>query len=225
MSDAVELNAEVRDDMGKGASRRLRHNGKIPAIVYGAGKKPVALTLVHDDLAHALENEAFYSQIINLKVGKKKEKVILKDLQRHSWKPLLAHADFLRIKMDEMMTTNVPLHFLNEDNCEGVKNQGGQITHLMNDIEITCLPTELPEFIEVDVAALELGATIHLSDITAPEGIEFSALGDSDDEVHDLGLVSVIKKKEDTATEATDETGSEAEGNNAEGGDTDESKE
>jgi large subunit ribosomal protein L25 len=217
MSDATELNAEVREDMGKGASRRLRHNGKIPAVIYGAGKKPVSLTLRHDDLFHALENEAFYSQIISLNVGKKKEKVILKDLQRHSWKPLLVHADFLRVKMDEALTTHVPIHFINEDDCEGVKNEGGQLTHIMNDVEITCLPADLPEFIEIDVATLALGSTIHLTEITAPEGVEFTVLTGPDAEGHDLGLVSVIKKKaEEIIEETTDEA--DAEDGEAEGG-------
>ncbi len=201
MSNALEINAEIREDMGKGASRRLRHNGKIPAVIYGAGKKPVSLTLIHDDLAHALENEAFYSQIIVIKVGKIEQNAILKDLQRHPYKPLLVHADFMRIKMNEALTTHVPIHFINEDNCEGVKNEGGQLTHIMNDLEITCLPGDLPEFIEVDVAALTLGSTLHLSELAAPKGVEFTALTGPDAESHDLGIAGVIKKKEEEIEE------------------------
>ena len=209
MSNALSINAEIREDMGKGASRRLRHNGKIPAVIYGTGKKPVALTLNHDELSHALENEAFYSQIIEIRAGDVTQKAILKDLQRHPYKPLLVHADFMRINMKESLTTHVPIHFINEDQCTGVKDEGGQLTHLMNDVEVTCLPADIPGFIEIDVANLALGSTIHLSEITAPEGIEFSALSGPDAESHDLGLASVIKKKEEEViedtTEATDE--------------------
>jgi large subunit ribosomal protein L25 len=207
MSEALSINAEIRDDMGKGASRRLRHNGKIPAVIYGTGKKPVALTLNHDELFHALENEAFYSQIIEIKAGDVTQKAILKDLQRHPYKNLLVHADFMRINMKESLTTNVPLHFINEEQCIGVKEEGGQLTHLMNDVEITCLPTNIPGFVEIDVANLALGSTLHLSEITPPEGVEFSALSGPDAESHDLGLASVIKKKEEEeeVVEETDE--------------------
>lgn len=201
MSEANTLNAEVRKDMGKGASRRLRHSGLIPAVIYGGGKDSVALTLNHDEFFHALENESFYSSIITLKVGKKKEKAILKDLQRHPWKNLLSHADFLRVKMDEEITTNVPLHFINEENCHGVKMEGGQLTHLFNDLEITCLPKDLPEFIDVDVADLELGSTIHLTGLTMPEGVVITVLSGPDAEEHDQGVVSVIKKKAEEVEE------------------------
>ncbi len=213
MSEANTLNAEVRKDMGKGASRRLRHSGLIPAVIYGGGKDSVALTLNHDEFFHALENESFYSSIITLKVGKKKEKAILKDLQRHPWKNLLSHADFLRVKMDEEITTNVPLHFINEDNCHGVKMEGGQLTHLFNDVEITCLPNDLPEYIDVDVAALELGSTIHLTELVLPEGVEITALTGPDAEEHDQGVVSVNKKKAET--EEVAEAGEAAEGEEA----------
>ncbi len=210
MSDALSINAEIREDMGKGASRRLRHNGKIPAVIYGTGKKPVALTIVHDELAHALENEAFYSQIIEIRAGDVTQKAILKDLQRHPYKPLLVHADFMRVNMKESLTTHVPLHFINEDNCTGVKNEGGQLIHVMNDVEITCLPANIPEFIEVDVANIELGSTLHLSEVTAPEGIEFAALSGPDAGSHDLGIASVIKKKEEIIEETIEAVGDEA---------------
>ncbi len=205
MSEANTLNAEVRKDMGKGASRRLRHSGLIPAVIYGGGKNSVALTLNHDEIFHALENESFYSSIITLKIGKKKEKAILKDLQRHPWKNLLSHADFLRVKMDEEITTNVPLHFINEDNCHGVKMEGGQLTHLLNDLEITCLPNDLPEYIDVDVADLALGSTIHLTELTIPEGVEITALSGPEAEGQDQGVVSVIKKKTETEETSTEE--------------------
>jgi len=208
MSEVLSINAEIREDMGKGASRRLRHNGKIPAVIYGTGKKPVALTLNHDELSHALENEAFYSQIIEIRAGDVTQKAILKDLQRHPYKPLLVHADFMRINMKETLTTHVPLHFINAENCTGVKEEGGQLTHLMNDVEVTCLPSNIPEYIEIDVTNIALGSTLHLSEITAPDGIEFSAITGPDSGTHDLGLAAVIKKKEEeveeTPTEASE---------------------
>ena len=195
MSEQFELNAEVRTDLGKGASRRLRHENKIPAVIYGAGKDAISLTIPHDDFWHALENEAFYSHIITLNIGKKKEKAILKDLQRHPFKPSLVHADFLRIDAKEKLTTHVPLHFINENKCHGVKEQGGRISHLMNDVEVTCLPKNLPEYIEIDVTALELGETIHLSALKLPEGVEINALAHDEDHTHDSAVVTVMKNK------------------------------
>ena len=206
MSEQFELNAEVRTDLGKGASRRLRHENKIPAVIYGAGKDAISLTIPHDDFWHALENEAFYSHIITLNVGKKKEKAILKDLQRHPFKPALVHADFLRIDAKEKLTTHVPLHFMNENACVGVKDQGGRISHLMNDVEISCLPKDLPEYIEVDITALELAETIHLSDLQLPKGVEINALAHDDDHTHNLAVVTVTKNKaaiEEDDNEAT----------------------
>ena len=216
MSVEFELNAEIREDLGKGASRRLRRSGRIPAVVYGAGKPPVSITLRHDDLFHALENEAFYSHIITLSLGKKKEKVILKDLQRHPFKPVLLHADFLRVKSGEAFTTSVPVHFIHEEQCYGVKTEGGLLVHLVNDVEISCKPKDLPEYIEVDVANLKLGETIHLSDIEPPKGVEFVALSHGE-QSHDIALVTITKKggsaaaDEAEAAEAADEGNQDAE--------------
>ena len=152
MSDAFELEATSRADVGKGASRRLRRlEKKIPAIVYGGGKDPSSITLGHDDLWHHLENEAFFSHIITLKIDGTAEDVLLKDLQRHPAKDLLMHADFLRVDKNQPIVVNVPLHFTNEEACIGVKVQGGRISHFANDIEIRCLPKDLPEYIEVDM--------------------------------------------------------------------------
>ncbi len=195
MKNEFELNAEIREDQGKGASRRLRRSGKIPAVIYGAGKEAVALSIKHSDIFHALENEAFYSHVITLNVGKKKEKAILKDLQRHAWKPFLTHADFLRVSAKEKLTTHVPLHLANEDNCAGVKNDGGIIIRDMNEVEVSCLPKDLPEFIEIDIAELALGETIHLATLKMPKGVELVALSRGDSDAHNLGVVSVIAKK------------------------------
>jgi large subunit ribosomal protein L25 len=189
MSVTFELNAEVRTDVGKGASRRLRHANKIPAIIYGGDKDPVSLTMDHDKLFHALENEAFYSHILTINVDGKGEKAILRDLQRHPSKPTVMHADFQRVSATEKIHMNVPLHFENEDTAVGVKDQGGLISHNATDVEVICLAQNLPEYITVDVATLEVGHSLHLSDLVMPEGVELVqlALGEG----HDQPVVSI----------------------------------
>jgi len=207
MSTDFLLHAKGRDVSGKGASRRLRRlAGEIPAIVYGGQKEPQSLTLVHKDVLKALENEAFYSNIITLTIDDKAEEVVLKDLQRHPAKLLILHMDFLRVSKSTMITLKVPLHFVNEDICVGVKNQGGVISHTVSDLEVQCLPKNLPEFIEVDLATLELGATLHISDIVMPKGVESVALNHGAD--HDLSVAAVNKSKssETTSDEVSDDT-------------------
>ncbi len=195
MSDKIELVAEHRTDLGKGASRRLRKSGLIPAIVYGADAEPVAITLEHDKFLHSLENEAIYTQIISLKVGKdKKEDVILRDLQRHPFKNRVLHADFQRIDKKKMLHVTVPIHFVNEENCHGVKMQGGLLNRLVNEVEIVCLPGNLPEYLELDVADLKLEESLHLSDIKLPEGVQIVALTHGED--HDTGVAAVHKTRE-----------------------------
>lgn len=153
MSNALQLTASKRTDLGKGSSRRLRRNADgVPAVVYGAGKEPVSITIEHRKVIRSLENEAFYTQIIDLNVEGTHEKVVVKDIQRHPYKPLVLHMDFVRIKAGEKMTIHAPIHFIGEDVAPGVKASGGIVTHLITDVEITCLPKDLPEFIEVDVS-------------------------------------------------------------------------
>jgi large subunit ribosomal protein L25 len=193
MTDFV-LNARTRIDMGKGASRRLRRlAAEVPAIIYGGDADPQPIALVHHELAHALENEAFYSHIIALQVDGKAQDVILKDLQRHPARPVILHADFLRVDRTHKLTTRVPLHFLNEDTCIGVRQQGGVIQHNLADLEIQCLPADLPEYIEVDMAGIELGQILHISDLRLPAGVESVALVHGAD--HDLPVVAVNKPK------------------------------
>ncbi|VAX11346.1 LSU ribosomal protein L25p [hydrothermal vent metagenome] len=175
MSNSFELQAEQRDDKGKGASRRLRRAGLVPGIIYGAHKDSIMITLPHNELSHNLENEAFYSHILGIKLGRKKEKVVLKDLQRHPSKPFIMHVDFQRIDEKEAIRLHVPLHFINEKDAPGVK-QGGRVSHTLTDIEVSCLPKDLPEFIEVDMSAMEIGQTIHLSGLTIPKGVDIPAL-------------------------------------------------
>ncbi|MBB3170143.1 50S ribosomal protein L25/general stress protein Ctc [Simiduia aestuariiviva] len=204
MSDAFTLNAEKRDLEGKGASRRLRRLAeKVPAVIYGGKSKPQSIQIAHKELVRHLENEAFYSHIISLVVDGKAEDVILKDLQRHPAKPVVLHADFQRVVRGQKMHVRVPLHFINEATAKGVKQGGGIVSHLMTDLEINVLPKDLPEFIEVDVAELGLGESLHISDIKLPKGVESIALSHGAD--HDLPIVSIIKPRgmvsDDTAAE------------------------
>ncbi len=169
-----ELEASARQDVGKGASRRLRHADKVPAIVYGAGEPAVSLTLDHSKTQQALAHEAFYSHILTLKTDKKAEKVILKAVQRHPFKPRIQHVDFLRVRADQKLHMHIPLHFIGEDKAPGLK-EGGVFSHLMSDVEVACLPADLPEFIEVDVSAMNLDDTLHLTNLKLPKGVELTA--------------------------------------------------
>ncbi len=188
--ETFELNAEKREDVGKGASRRLRRDGKVPGIVYGTNKDATMITLDQNDVLHHLEHEAFYSHILTLNVGKDSEQVVLKDLQRHPFKRLLMHIDFLRVKADEKISMRVPLHFVNEEKCIGVKRDGGAINHLMSDLEIECLPKNLPEYIEVDMLEVAVGDTVHVNDLKLPEGVESYAGAHGGEE--DLGVATVF---------------------------------
>ena len=166
MSD-YSLTAKSRDTVGKGASRRLRRLAEqVPAIIYGGKKDPQNVSITHKDFVKALENEGFYSQIIQLTTDGSSEDVILKDIQRHPAKSVILHADFLRIDKTQKLTVRVPLHFINEETSIGVKMQGGAVSHTMTELEIICLPADLPEFIEVDMAEVEVDSTVHISDLT-----------------------------------------------------------
>ncbi len=194
MAATFELIAEIREDKGRGASRRLRRNAdKFPGIIYGGEQEPQMIEIEHRHIVKALENEAFYSHIITLKVSGNDEQVILKDLQRHPAKPRVLHADFQRVKKGHKISVHVPLHFLNEDTCPGVKLQGGVVAHLMSDIEVLCLPEDLPEFIEVDCTELNIGDTIHLSEIKVPDTVEIIALSHDDDQ--DQPVVNIHKPR------------------------------
>ena len=194
MSTDFTLHAKGREDTGKGASRRLRRlAGEIPAIVYGGKKDLPAIALIHKDVMKALENEAFYSHIIALDIDGKPEDVIVKDVQRHPAKAIVLHMDFLRVSKNTKLQTRVPLHFINEDICVGVKLGGGLIAHSMTELEIMCLPADLPEYLEVDMAEVDLGQTLHISDIKLPKGVESVALSHGGD--HDLPIAAVNKSK------------------------------
>jgi large subunit ribosomal protein L25 len=192
MSADFNIIAESRTDVGKGASRRLRHTGKVPGIIYGSGKDSVAFTVVHDDLMHHLENEAFYSHILTVTVDGKVQKAVLKDLQRHPAKPKILHVDFLRVSDKDVINMQVPMHFINEDASVGVK-EGGLVSHLLSTIEITCKASDLPEYLQIDLTNLDVGASLHLSDIDLPKGVQITALTHGTD--HDLPVVSIHAPK------------------------------
>ena len=204
MSEAIfNLEAQVRTDLGKGASRRLRHADKVPAILYGADKEPVSLTLAHNKLMQAQEFEAFYSHVLTLDVDGEKVEALVKDMQRHPYKPKILHVDFLRVDASKAVHTNVPVHFINEETAPAIKTQGGHAEHHVNEIEVSCLPSQLPEFIEVDLTNVELGQTLHLSDITLPEGVSSIELAKG--ESHDSAVVTIKAAKGKAADEAADE--------------------
>ena len=213
MSDDFDLIAELRLDQGKGASRRLRHQGKVPAIIYGAGRPPRALSFDQNKVLQQLENESFYSSVLNIKVNDKSQAAILKDLQRHPAKHMIMHMDFQRIVEDEEIKMNVPLHFTGEEVAPGVKKGGGAVSHLLNDVEVSCLPKHLPEYLEIDVSELELDAMLHLSDIKLPKGVEIPQLAQGPENDHAIVSIHVIKAaavEEEEAVEA--EAGEEGEG-------------
>ncbi|WP_280540098.1 50S ribosomal protein L25/general stress protein Ctc [Chromohalobacter sp. 11-W] len=196
------LSAKVRHDLGKGASRRLRReNQKVAAIIYGGDETPQPITLDKPAFYKAIEDEAFFSSVINIDLEGKSEQVIIRDIQRHPYKALVTHADFMRVDATHEITMNVPLHVNGEEACKGVKEEGGVLHVLANDVEISCLPSKLPEYLEVDVASLGLGETLHLSDLPLPEGVSLVAL--SHGEEHDFGVVSVTHA--DTGTEGDEE--------------------
>lgn len=196
-NELYTLNAEVRADLGTGASRRLRHADKVPAILYGAGKDAVALTLDHNKVIKAQEDEGFYSHILTLNIAGESVEAILKDIQRHPFKPKVTHLDFQRVDASHKIHTKVPVHFLNE---EAATKGGNTVAHHVTEIEITCLPAALPEFVEVDVAAIEVGATVHLSDVTLPAGVTSVELAKGAD--HDQAVVTLNAPKGAASEEA-----------------------
>jgi len=179
MSASFVVNAQPRRDAGKGASRRLRRQGLVPAIVYGAHREPEMVSLVHNELVRHLEKEAFYSQVLDLEVGDKTEKVVIKDLQRHPAKPFVLHLDFQRVSADEKIRMMVPLHFLNEDSAKGVK-EGGVVSRNLTEVEVSCLPKDLPRYIELDMTEMAVGDSVHLSQIPLSEGVALAHAPDPD---------------------------------------------
>ena len=183
MKASFELVAELRDGtQGKGASRRLRHAGRVPAILYGGHVEPLCLSFEHEKLQVATQNERFFTTLLTIKMGDKTQPAILKDIQRHPSKPVILHLDLQRIVENEEIRMSIPLHFINANIAPGVKTGGGQVSHLLNEVEVTCLPKDLPEYIEVDMAKMELNQSLHLSDLVLPANVELVLLAHGRDE-------------------------------------------
>lgn len=203
MTAEFTLNAEARSDLGKGASRRLRRNvAMVPAVIYGGDKAPLSISLLAKDFAKLLENDAAYSHVLSLNVAGSKESVIIKALQRHPAKGFVLHADFVRVVAGQKLTAHVPLHFINQETSVGVKQQGGEVSHVLAEVEVSCLPKDLPEFIEVDMAAVEIGQIVHLADLKLPKGVELVALAHGNDlAVANIHASRVAKDAEEGAAE------------------------
>lgn len=201
-----KVDAEIREDVGKGASRRLRHAGLVPVVLYGGGRDPRNLSLNHNKVLRLIEDEAFFSSIIEFSAdGGKKQKVVLKDMQRHPSKPVVMHMDFLRVDDKHEIVMNVPLHFEGGEDSPAGKSSRVMIDYQINEIEITCYPKDLPEFISVDVSAFEAGDNLHLSDLKLPEGVTLVAFTHGDDEAHDAVVVSTSAIGQVETEETSDE--------------------
>ncbi|MDR5891541.1 MULTISPECIES: 50S ribosomal protein L25/general stress protein Ctc [Halomonas] len=193
MSDFT-LNASVRNDLGKGASRRLRRaNLQVPAIIYGGEKAPQPISVEKSAFYKAIEQESFFSSVINLVIDGQSEQVVVRDLQRHPFKPLVTHADFLRVDATHEITINVPLHVVGEEKSKAIKDNGGELHVLANEVQISCLPKDLPDFLEVDITDVELGTTLHLTDLTLPAGVSLVELTHGED--HNQAILSITKAK------------------------------
>lgn len=209
MSETIAVAAEMREDTGKGASRRLRRQGLVPGILYGGHEDPQMINVRHNEMIRHLKEESFYSSLLDLQLGGKTTKVVLKDLQRHPAKPILLHVDFQRVSMKEKLTMHIPLHFENEATAVGVK-AGGKITHNMTDLEVTCLPGNLPEFLSVDVGSMEIGEVLHVSDIALPAGVELATGVDPEAQVITLHAGYADSDAEPAGEEAAAAEGGEA---------------
>ncbi|WP_428353177.1 50S ribosomal protein L25/general stress protein Ctc [Methyloprofundus sp.] len=214
MSSVFEFDAVSRGNAGTSSAKAIRRNGNVPAVIYGGSGDPELIELSHNEVTKKLANEAVYSHILQLNVGGKMQNAILKDMQRHPAKDTIIHMDFLRISMNEKIKVHVPLHFINEETSIGVK-AGGVVTHSMVEIEVACLPGDLPEYIEVDLADIDIGGSIHLAEVVAPEGVEIFALTHGDD--HNFPVAQIVKARgpaeddEDAVEAATDGEEGEAE--------------
>ena len=213
----IEINAVLRDAKGTGASRRLRHEGKVPGVLYGGNSDAKSIELNAKDLFMQFKHEAFHASILTLNLDGKKESVLLRDYQMHPVRNNIQHIDLQRIDENKKLSVKIPFHFLNEDVAPGVKLEGGVVSHIMVDVDISCLPKDLPTYIEVDLVNLSIGDSIHLSEIKAPEGVELTALSEENDPI----ITSVSKPKvvvEETPVAAEGEEGEEG-AEAAEGGD------
>ena len=197
-----ELNAYKRELQGSGASRRLRRANKVPGIIYGGAAAPALIELDHNDILLALRKEAFHSSVLSLKIDGKVETVLLRDSQMHPYKPLVLHVDFLRVDATHAIHQKVPLHFVNADIAVGVKLDGGVVSHAMNEIDVACLPQDLPAFIEVDLKDLKGGQTLHVSQLAYPQGVKPVMHGDDDPVVVAITVKKAAAEGEEAAPAA-----------------------
>jgi large subunit ribosomal protein L25 len=195
MAKTHSINVQKRDVEGKGASRRLRRAGSVPAIVYGGELKPVSIQLEQKDVFLASQNEWFYSSILDLSLGGDVQKVLLRDMQRHPFKQIFLHLDFQRVNENEAIRVRVPLHFLNQEKSPAGKKSGVVITHELNDVEISCLPKDLPEYIEVDLGEIDVGVIVHMSDLKLPTGVEIPELRFGKEHDHAIAVAKEIKEE------------------------------
>lgn len=212
MSTQHVIKAEIRERTGTTDARQLRHVGKLPAVLYGAGKDNVDLVLDQNSIRHQLDVESFHSAILSIDTGKAKEKAILRDVQMHPFRAMVMHIDFQRINEKEKLHINVPLHFLGEEEAPGVRLDSGIVSHLMTDVGVSCLPGDLPEYLEIDLTELALHDSVHLSDIMLPDGIELTALmHDGEDQAVATVLTPKVVVEEETVEEETVEDGEASE--------------
>ena len=205
MSEEFVLPARVRARTGTGLVRRLRNEGEVPAVLYGAGKENLSIAVNHDLLFHSLDKEEFHSAVITIDTDGTKEQAILRSVQRHPHKVKILHADFQRVDERKPITMSLPIHFIGEEDCVGVKTDGGMISHLMNEVEVTCLPKDLPENIQLDVTNLHLGDSLHLSDIQLPEDVQITAFMHGDEHEHDNAVVAVQAQRVEQEVEEVSE--------------------
>ena len=198
----IAIKAEPRSVQGTGASRRLRRESKVPGVVYGAGKQAQAIELDHKDLWFKLKTEAFHASILDMEIGAEKSQVLLRDYQMHPFKPLILHADFQRVAADRKIHMRVPLHFINEAASPGVKVAGGLVEHVMKELEISCLPKDLPEYLEVDLGNLQAGHSLHLSAIKLPPGVEPLVPKGEDPTIATIVIPKVMTAEEELAEAA-----------------------
>ena len=202
MAETTTILAELRDDVGKGASRRLRREGKVPAVIYGGHRDPVSLAVPHHELSHAADSEAFFSSILEIRVGKDRtQQAVVRDMHRHPYKPVILHIDFMRVSAEEVLRISVPIHFVGEDVSPAGKTSGVIVQHQVTEVEISALPKDIPEFLSVDLSELEAGEAVMLSSIELPEGVSIPALEMEGDD-NDIPVANAVHIKESQGTGA-----------------------
>ena len=219
---SISLNATLREDQGKGASRRLRLTNSLPAVVYGSGKEPISISLLQKDVQHKLPDESFYSQVLSLIIDDAAEDVLIRDIQHHPYKMEVMHMDFIRVDAKVMVNVFSQLHFIGEDVSPGIKTEDGVLNHILTEVEVECLPKDIPDNIVIDVSGMHVGDVIHLTDLKLPEGVTVLALKQGEE--HDTAILAMHVRKvmdevEDEAPEAPDAPATDGDGEDSDDGD------